>query len=274
MFLPTNFPVVMGTVPVPLRIFLATVTKEDLRSALTDAGLTVSASTDKADLSGRITRILFPSRGLRLSRRLLLVCFPLAPLSWAAQARALPFSPPLSITQPSKLPFLPTLLPTPPLPLLWPPTRPWRCLLDRWKIFLTTKISEQRNYVDQRFASELLPIISSSLLSEPSSPGLISSLAPSSSASPHFLTVRLAPPLVVLPHSRRWMLGPNGLISLPPSLIRRWMAHSRSGIYGSWTLPIASRSNGEGCRHRPHLERSVRVAAKHLCLYGAVSFPG
>lgn len=40
----------MGTVPVPLPHFLATVTKEDVRSALTDAGLTVSASTDKADL--------------------------------------------------------------------------------------------------------------------------------------------------------------------------------------------------------------------------------
>ncbi|OWZ36024.1 hypothetical protein J007_04816 [Cryptococcus neoformans] len=127
----------MGTPPQSLlRIFLATVTKEDLRSALTDAGLTVLLPQIRRILflSGRITRILFPSRGLRLSRRLLLICFPSAPLSWAAQARTLPFPPPLSITQPSKLPFLPTLLPTPPLPLLWPPTRPWQYLLDRWKV--------------------------------------------------------------------------------------------------------------------------------------------
>lgn len=163
------------------RIFLATV----LRSALTDAGLTVSASTDKADLISLWANNphSLPKPWSASLAQITADLFSIGTAELGSTSSDPPFPSP-ALDHSTFQTTLPSHAPSNPAPPLTLATDQALAVLTRPVEDLTTKISEQRNYVDQRFANELLPIISSSLLSEPSSPGLISSLAPSSSASP------------------------------------------------------------------------------------------
>lgn len=79
---------------------------------------------------------------------------------------------------------------------------------------LTIEVLEQRNYVDQRLANELLPITSSVLPESSSYPGLVSSLPPSSSAPPVLsnrapsATTRNAVPLPKMDAQAEWAYIP------------------------------------------------------------------
>lgn len=158
------------------RIFLAAVTKEDLRSALTDAGLTVSASTDKADLISLWANNphSLPKPWSATLAQITADLFSTGTAELGSTSSDPPFLSP-ALDHSTFQTTLPSHAPSNPAPPLTLATDQALAVLTRPVEDLTTKISEQRNYVDQRFASELLPIISSSLLSEPSSPGLIPS---------------------------------------------------------------------------------------------------